>query len=169
MARIRGVNTRPELYLRSALHRMGIRFRLHRRDLAGRPDLVLAKYHAAIFVHGCFWHRHRGCTLAYHPKTRIAFWNRKFAENVKRDEAQVRLLLTSGWRVGVIWECSLRSEARRTAAVSAVVNWLRANRTSVEIPPPPRRDPPRAVSRSLPTAGEHVAYEELGHPIGRHG
>jgi DNA mismatch endonuclease, patch repair protein len=138
MARIRGKNTEPELHLRRAMHRMGLRFRLHRSDLPGRPDLVLAKYRAAIFVHGCFWHRHRGCALAYDPKTRTAFWNRKFAENTERDQRQMRSLLADGWRIGIVWECSLRSVDRRAAAVSAVVYWLRSDRARAEIPPPPR-------------------------------
>jgi DNA mismatch endonuclease, patch repair protein len=138
MARIRGKNTDPELHLRRALHRMGMRFRLHRSDLPGRPDLVLAKYRAAIFVHGCFWHRHQGCALAYDPKTRTAFWNRKFSENVDRDQRQMRSLLAGGWRIGIVWECSLRSVDKRAAAVSAAVNWLRSDRARAEIPPPPR-------------------------------
>jgi len=138
MARIRGKNTQPEVHLRRALHRMGMRFRLHRSDLPGRPDLVLAKYRAVIFVHGCFWHRHRGCALAYHPKTRTAFWTRKFAENTDRDQRQLCSLLASRWRIGIVWECSLRSADTRAAAVSAVVHWLRSDRAQSEIPVPPR-------------------------------
>lgn len=135
MARIRGKNTGPERHLRSALHRMGVRFRLHRKDLAGRPDIVVSKYQAVIFVHGCFWHRHQCCVLAYQPKTRTVFWNRKFEENVQRDEAHVHSLLQSGWRLGIVWECSLRSVDKRMAAARALAVWLGSRRTRVEIPP----------------------------------
>ena len=87
MSRIRGKDTTPELVVRSALHRMGFRFRLHKKDLPGRPDIVLSRYRTAVFVHGCFWHRHAGCTKAYTPKSRIRFWQSKFDQNVKRDAA----------------------------------------------------------------------------------
>jgi DNA mismatch endonuclease (patch repair protein) len=140
MARIGGKDTQPELCLRRALHRMGMRYRLHKRDLAGRPDLVFAKFHATVFVHGCFWHRHQGCVLAYDPKTRTAFWARKFAQNTERDQQQRRSLLSSGWRVGVVWECGLRSVANRGKAIRDVVDWLRSDRTYAEIPASPARE-----------------------------
>ncbi len=105
MSRIRGSNTSPELAVRSLLHRMGYRFRLHRRDLPGKPDIVLPKYKTVIFVHGCFWHRHRGCRFAYTPKSRIEFWEAKFAENLDRDRRARRELLKQGWRVVIVWEC----------------------------------------------------------------
>src|SRR5438270_12153821 len=85
MSRIRSKNTRPELVVRSALHKMGLRFTLHSTKLPGHPDIVLPRLRAAVFVHGCFWHRHRGCTFAYHPKTRVSFWKEKFSLNVRRD------------------------------------------------------------------------------------
>ena len=135
MARIRGKNTAPERHLRSVLHRMGVRFRLHQKDLPGRPDILVLKYQAVIFVHGCFWHRHRGCILAYQPKTRVAFWNHKFAENVERDEAHMRVLRRSGWRVGIVWECSLRSVSNRADAASTLMDWLRSSHARIEIPP----------------------------------
>jgi len=105
MSRIRGVDTKPELLVRSLLHRMGYRFRLHRRDLPGRPDIVLPKYRAVVFVHGCFWHRHRGCRYAYVPKSRKDFWKRKFARNVERDREVRHLLRKAGWKILVVWEC----------------------------------------------------------------
>lgn len=108
MSRIRGSNTTPELAVRSLLHRMGYRFRLHRRDLPGKPDIVLTKYRTVIFVHGCFWHRHRGCRFSYTPKSRIHFWTRKFQQNVDRDRASTRRLRALGWSVLVIWECQVR-------------------------------------------------------------
>lgn len=105
MSRIRGRDTRPERIVRSIIHRMGYRFRLHRTDLPGSPDIVLPKHRIVIFVNGCFWHRHRGCKYAYHPKTRKAFWRAKFRDNVDRDRRARRRLTRMGWRVIVVWEC----------------------------------------------------------------
>jgi len=111
MSRIRGLNTKPEIVVRSMLHRMGYRFRLHQRRLPGNPDIVLPKYRTVIFVHGCFWHRHQRCGLAYSPKSRAEFWQEKFAGNVKRDRVKARQLKKLGWRVGVIWECDTADDA----------------------------------------------------------
>ena len=105
MSRIRGKDTTPELAVRSALHRLGYRFRLHRRDLPGRPDIVLPKYGTVIFVHGCFWHRHARCKYAYTPKSRVEFWHHKFQQNVERDRRVQRELRRLGWKVIVVWEC----------------------------------------------------------------
>lgn len=109
MSRIRGKNTRPEKLLRSALHRAGYRFRIHRKDLPGRPDIVLPARRLAIFVHGCFWHRHRGCRSTTTPSTNKEFWDRKFAENVTRDRKHLAALRKLGWSVSVIWECEIRN------------------------------------------------------------
>lgn len=122
MSRIRGKDTTPEILVRSALHRMGFRFRLHKRDLPGRPDIVLARYRTAVFVHGCFWHRHPGCTKAYTPKSRIRFWKSKFDQNVKRDAAVRDQLEHLGWKVVVVWECEVSElgfEKRLAQAISA--------------------------------------------------
>ena len=110
MSRIRGRDTRPEVKVRSILHRLGFRFRLHRNDLPGKPDIVLPGRGAVIFVHGCFWHRHKGCKETTTPKTRTAFWRKKFAGNVERDIKAQRRLRRMGWRVKVIWECQTRDE-----------------------------------------------------------
>lgn len=126
MSRIRGSDTEPEIAVRRGLHRAGFRFRLHQRTLPGRPDIVLAKYRAVIFVHGCFWHRHRGCGFAYSPKSRIRFWNEKFRQNMARDRKQERRLLRSGWRVLVVWECSLRREPDRLKTIHSIDGWLRS-------------------------------------------
>ena len=127
MARIRGTNTKPEVLVRSALHRAGFRFRLHNRSLPGRPDIVLAKHRAVVFVHGCFWHRH-GCSLASEPSTRKAFWRDKFARNVARDKRTAAALRRAGWRVFTVWECSLRTGARREKAFARLLRRITATR-----------------------------------------
>lgn len=108
MSRIRGRDTNPERAVRSLLHRLGFRFRLHSRRLPGRPDVVLPRYRSVVLVHGCFWHRHPACPFAYAPKSRQAFWGRKFADNVARDKRNAIALRRSGWHVIVVWECELR-------------------------------------------------------------
>ena len=108
MAGIRGRDTAPERAVRRVAHRMGLRFRLHRKDLPGRPDLVFPRHRLAVFVHGCFWHRHEGCRYAYAPKSRVAFWTRKFSENVARDRRNEDALRGLGWRVLIVWECEAR-------------------------------------------------------------
>ena len=110
MGRIRGKNTTPELRVRRKLHALGLRFRLHARELPGRPDIVLPRWKTVVFVHGCFWHRHEGCRLANTPKTRRAFWTNKFEMNVARDERN-RSQLARDWRVIIIWECETRDTA----------------------------------------------------------
>jgi DNA mismatch endonuclease (patch repair protein) len=127
MARIRGTNTKPEVLVRSALHRAGFRFRLHNRSLPSRPDIVLAKHRAVVFVHGCFWHRH-GCGLASEPSTRKAFWRDKFARNVARDKRTAAALRRAGWRVFTVWECSLRTGARREKAIARLLRRITATR-----------------------------------------
>ena len=99
------VDTKPEMVVRRMLHQLGFRFRLHRKELPGTPDIVLPKYRTAIFVHGCFWHRHRNCRKATIPKTRVAFWANKFEQNVERDRRTVRSLRQEGWSVLIVWEC----------------------------------------------------------------
>jgi len=111
MSRIRGRDTGPELLLRSLLHRAGFRFRLHAKQLAGRPDVVLPKYQTAIFVHGCFWHRHPGCRNATTPSTRREFWQEKFDGNVSRDARNRTALEAAGWTVMTVWECELKADA----------------------------------------------------------
>ena len=106
MAGIRGKNTKPELIVRSYLHRRGLRFRLHRKGLPGHPDIVLPKYCSVVFVHGCFWHRHPRCRFSYMPRTNQEFWSTKFSDNKKRDRRNRQALEALGWRVYVIWSCS---------------------------------------------------------------
>jgi DNA mismatch endonuclease (patch repair protein) len=125
MARIGGSNTKPERRLRSALHRLGFRFRLHPRSLPGRPDIVLPKYRAVILVHGCFWHRHLGCKLAYMPKSRVSRWQAKFDQNVVRDRRVTQALVQAGWRIWIVWECKTRSSERMGLEIEKLVAWLR--------------------------------------------
>lgn len=108
MARIVGKGTKPEMAVRRAAHALGYRFRLHRRDLPGSPDLVFPSRRLALFVHGCFWHRHAGCRLAYNPKSNVGFWQAKFEGNVTRDARAVEDLEGLGWRAEMIWECETK-------------------------------------------------------------
>ena len=111
MSRVRHYDTAPELRLRRELHALGFRFRLHQRSLPGTPDIVLPKYRAVVFVHGCFWHRHPGCRRATIPKSNAADWSRKFDKNVARDSVARSALESVGWRVFVVWECELSGPA----------------------------------------------------------
>jgi DNA mismatch endonuclease, patch repair protein len=108
MASIRGSNTSPELVVRRLLHSLGFRFRLHRKDLPGRPDIILPKYRLAVFVHGCFWHQHAGCRYAYSPKSNKKFWRDKLDGNALRDQRVLAGLHSLGWRTLVVWECHLK-------------------------------------------------------------
>ena len=123
MAAIRDKDTQPELSLRKALHARGFRYRLHGKSLPGKPDLVFPKHRALCFVHGCFWHCHPGCNRATTPQTHTDFWETKFASTVARDQRNRTRLLEAGWRVAVVWECSLRGK-RLEATVSRIADWL---------------------------------------------
>lgn len=127
MSGIRGKNTKPEILIRSKLHRQGFRFRLHVRDLPGKPDIVLPRYRAAIFVHGCFWHGH-DCPLFKLPSTRRDIWREKIERNQKNDLNAKKLLLDSGWRVGVVWECAIRGADKDIDGVAQRLGeWLRGD------------------------------------------
>jgi DNA mismatch endonuclease, patch repair protein len=108
MAAIRDKDTKPELAVRRCLHSLGYRFRLHKRDLPGKPDLFLRKYNSAIFIHGCFWHQHKGCKYAAVPKSNVPFWAEKLKRNVQRDKQNISALKMKGYRVKVVWECETR-------------------------------------------------------------
>ena len=123
MSGIRHKNTQPEMVVRRALHQRGYRFRLHRKDLPGTPDLTLARWGALIYVHGCFWHQHQGCRLAATPSSNSEFWERKFAANRLRDDAALSHARSQGWRTLVIWECATRSDPDHLAEL--VIGWLR--------------------------------------------
>jgi DNA mismatch endonuclease (patch repair protein) len=115
MSRIKGKNTKPEVVVRSLLHRMGFRFRLHVRHLPGRPDVVLTRWNLVVFVHGCFWHRHPKCRFAYTPKSRKTFWLSKLEGNVSRDKRAIAALKRLGWKTLVVWECELHDLERVSA------------------------------------------------------
>ena len=123
MSRIRGKHTGPEIRLRSLLHSAGYRFRLHDPKLPGKPDIVLRKYRTAIFVNGCFWHRHKGCPKATDPKSRTDFWKLKFAKTVERDRRKRDELLALRWQVITVWECEL--EQRPQSVVEAIRGKLK--------------------------------------------
>ena len=125
MSRIRSTNTKPEVALRRALHRLGFRFRLHGSHLPGKPDIVLTKYRTVIFVHGCFWHRHEGCKIATTPKSNTEFWIEKFSRNVIRDAATLDHLEALGWRVIVAWECGLGSITMAAAKAAEIEKQIR--------------------------------------------
>ncbi|MBF3441997.1 very short patch repair endonuclease [Burkholderia pseudomallei] len=133
MSGIRGRNTKPEILIRSLLHRQGFRFRLHVRDLPGKPDIVLPRYHAVIFVHGCFWHGH-DCPLFKLPGTRPNFWREKIGRNRANDHKAWTALLEEGWRVGIVWECALRGANKSSEDVARnLADWLSSDAPTTEL------------------------------------
>ena len=133
MSGIRGRNTKPEILIRSLLHRQGFRFRLHVRDMPGKPDIVLPRYRAVVFVHGCFWHGHN-CPLFKLPGTRPDFWSEKIERNQNNDNRAKAALLADGWRVGVIWECALRGAGKNIEGVAqSLAEWLRSDTPLIEV------------------------------------
>lgn len=124
MSRIRSKNTKPEVTVRRMLHARGLRFRLHRRDLPGKPDIVLPRHRLAILIHGCFWHQHDGCRLASKPKSRVEYWTPKLAGNVRRDLEAQAALRALGWRVEIIWECEVRSAQAIEARLNEILSTL---------------------------------------------
>jgi DNA mismatch endonuclease, patch repair protein len=123
MSGIRGKHTRPEMALRRALHRLGLRFRLHERTLPGRPDIVFARHRAVVQVHGCFWHRHPGCRYASSPAENQDFWEEKFKATVLRDQQTEIALAQLGWRTSVVWECTLRKNTA-DAIAAELKRWI---------------------------------------------
>ncbi|WP_175047442.1 very short patch repair endonuclease [Burkholderia lata] len=135
MSGIRCKNTKPELVVRKALYARGLRYRLHVRSLPGRPDLVFPRHKAVVFVHGCFWHQHN-CALFKMPSSRTEFWKEKLERNRERDREHVAKLLQDGWRVGVVWECSLRTAVKSNdeSYFGRLVDWIKAQElTSIEL------------------------------------
>jgi DNA mismatch endonuclease (patch repair protein) len=134
MARIRSKDTVPEIALRKALHAIGLRYRLNDRRLSGRPDIVFPRHRTVVFVHGCFWHRHEGCSIATTPKSNTRFWQEKFDRNVARDRRVAGELAAAGWRVIVAWECTLQSKVRVEQTAEGIAAEIRAGRLSGALP-----------------------------------
>lgn len=134
MSGIKGKDTQPELAIRRGLHRQGFRFRLHVRDVPGKPDLILPRFHAAIFVNGCFWHRH-DCHLFKMPSTRTDFWSQKIERNAARDAIVRGQLERAAWRYVIVWECALKGRTRIgiDEVVARIAGWLRGSEPSLEI------------------------------------
>lgn len=138
MSGIRGKNTRPEIIVRKNLFAAGFRFRLHRRDLPGAPDIVMSGRRIAVFVHGCFWHRHKGCRFAKLPATRLEYWKDKLEGNVERDSRAIDALLDLGWRVLVVWECAVREESSSSVLQNDLARWINGKAVRGEISGAPR-------------------------------
>ncbi len=132
MSGISGRNTRPEILVRKLLFSRGLRYRLHVKQLAGKPDIVLPRFHAVVFVHGCFWHQH-DCHLFRMPATRTEFWKEKIGKNAERDLRHYKTLLGEGWRVAKVWECALKGRTKRLheSVADSLVDWL--NGESIEL------------------------------------
>ncbi|WP_431205656.1 very short patch repair endonuclease [Bradyrhizobium betae] len=120
MRAVRGKHTSPELAVRKAAHRLGLRFRLHHKDLPGKPDLVFSKWRTVVFVNGCFWHGHDGCRKAKLPSSNTKFWRTKLSGNVERDHRNYRKLTDLGWHVEVIWQCDIPDAAAAAAALDRI-------------------------------------------------
>ena len=131
MSRIRGKDSKPEVALRRVLHGLGLRYRLHVSRLPGKPDLVLPRHKAVVFVHGCFWHRHAGCKIASTPKSNTPFWVEKFEKNVARDVRTAGRLRDLGWRVFIAWECELASPAKAKATGECLAELIRAGTSHI--------------------------------------
>ena len=148
MAAIGPKNTGPELLIRRFLHSKGFRFRLHVRELAGQPDIVLPRHRVALFVHGCFWHQHQGCALAAVPASNSEFWKKKLRGNRLRDASQIGKLRQEGWRVGVFWECAARKGIADIKTLCALEKWLGRKTPYQEFPAAPFRKKGVAYIRS---------------------
>jgi DNA mismatch endonuclease (patch repair protein) len=123
MSRIKATDTKPEMLVRKYLHANGIRYRLHSKNLPGKPDLTLTKYHTVIFVNGCFWHGHKGCRYFVLPKTRTVWWQEKIEETIKRDSTAIQNLKELGWKPIIIWECELKP-SKRNASLAHIISTL---------------------------------------------
>ena len=135
MSRVRSQDTKPEMIVRSFLHRNGFRFRLHVKNLPGHPDIVLPKYKTVIEVRGCYWHRHKNCSRATIPSTNVAFWQKKFAENTARDHRTDAKLKSLGWNVIIVWECELNNKNNLDEIVMQIransLRWMRRRETKM--------------------------------------
>jgi DNA mismatch endonuclease, patch repair protein len=134
MSRIKSKNTKPEIMVRAFLYKIGYRYRLHDKKLPGIPDIVLPKYKAVIFVHGCFWHGHEDCKAANLPTTRALFWHDKIFETVLRNRKVYLELQENGLRTAIIWECALKNKETSTYTLNKIDEWIRSDVTNLELP-----------------------------------
>lgn len=123
MSSVRSKDTKPEQKVRSLLHKMGFRFRLHKKDLPGKPDIVLSKYQTVIFVHGCFWHQHPGCPKSKRPSSRVHFWEKKLNQNMRRDAVNIERLKKLGWYVHIVWECQTKDNDNLIQAIMRIFSY----------------------------------------------
>ncbi len=145
MSRIRSKNTKPEIFVRKFLFSKGFRYRLYRKDLPGRPDIVLVSRKIAIFVQGCFWHSHENCNRSHIPETRQDFWIQKFEKNKARDKKSLDELHSLGWRVLWIWECALANKQAKEKMETALLDWINSDSTFTEIPTRAEMQPETSV------------------------
>ena len=134
MSRVRGAETKIERTIRSLLHQKGYRFRKNVANLPGHPDIVLTKYKAAIFVHGCFWHGHSDCSKSKLPTTRTEFWQKKIDRTIERDKEKSDELSILGWRVAVVWECGLKNKVLIESTITELEKWIKSSEERLEIP-----------------------------------
>ena len=134
MSAIRSQNTKPELKLRHALHKMGFRYRLYSNKIIGKPDMVFKRFNAVVFVNGCFWHKH-DCSNFQLPKSRVEFWQKKLEGNKSRDQNVLSVLQSEGWRIAVVWECALKGRGQPEKIIAGkVANWLQGRDSFIELP-----------------------------------
>jgi DNA mismatch endonuclease, patch repair protein len=133
MSKVRGYNTEPEKFIRSRLHTQGFRFRINNSSLPGKPDIVLKKYNAIIFIHGCFWHNHKGCKKSKLPDTRHEFWRKKITDTVRRDQRNISDLSKLGWRIATVWECRTQKKDVLDQTTKKLSKWLKGNKRQIEI------------------------------------
>jgi DNA mismatch endonuclease, patch repair protein len=134
MSKVRGKNTKPEIKVRSGLHRCGFRFRVNDKKLPGKPDIILRKYSAVIFIHGCFWHHHPNCPKSKMPQTRKEFWENKIKNNIIRDQENIKMLRNMGWRISIVWECAVKKEENFIKTLESLNKWIKEGDFYVEFP-----------------------------------
>jgi len=134
MSAISGSDTSSEIAVRKSLFRSGFRYRLHVKNLPGKPDIVLPKYKAVIFVHGCFWHQHEGCPRSKRPETRKGFWGQKLDVNISRDKRNIDQLTAMGWRIAVVWECAIKKKSIFEQTLFSLESWIRSDKPEISIP-----------------------------------
>ncbi len=149
MSRVRGRETKIERLVRSLLHKQGFRFRKNVFNLPGKPDIVLPKYHAAILIHGCFWHGHAECKRGYLPTSRREFWVNKISKTVIRDKENINELMEKGWRVAIVWQCALKNRQSINNTIGILTRWIVCNEDWLEISDAPSTPRTNTASSSI--------------------